>query len=78
MTESTDTRPGATVSVRVNGESREIPDPCSVERLVAVLGIGDRRIAVAVNHNIVPRSTFASYRLDTNDEIEILEAVGGG
>jgi sulfur carrier protein len=37
-----------------------------------------RRIAVAVNQDVVPRSRFASHPLAPGDRVEILEAVGGG
>jgi sulfur carrier protein len=35
-------------------------------------------VAVAVNRDVVPRSTFATHRLAEGDRVEILEAVGGG
>jgi len=31
-----------------------------------------------VNEELVPRSTFAEYRLQENDTVEIIHAVGGG
>ena len=37
-----------------------------------------RRIAVAVNRDVVPRSRLASHALAAGDRVEILEAVGGG
>ncbi len=42
------------------------------------LGLETRRIAVAVNRDVVPRSTFGERRLEAGDRVEILEAVGGG
>ncbi|MCH8133071.1 MAG: sulfur carrier protein ThiS, partial [Myxococcales bacterium] len=42
------------------------------------LGLGHKRIAVAVNLDVIPRSSFAVHGLATGDRIEILEAVGGG
>jgi sulfur carrier protein len=46
--------------------------------LVAALGLERRRVAVAVNRNVVSRRSFAERRLVAGDRIEILEAVGGG
>jgi sulfur carrier protein len=43
-----------------------------------MLGLEGRRIAIAVNRDIVPRSTFSNHQLSTGDQVEILEAVGGG
>jgi sulfur carrier protein len=49
-----------------------------VAGLVELLGLTGRRIAVAVNRDVVPRSAFGSRQLATGDRVEILEAVGGG
>jgi thiamine biosynthesis protein ThiS len=49
-----------------------------VDGLVELLGLADRRVAVAINHDVVPRSAFGSRRLAPGDHVEILEAVGGG
>jgi sulfur carrier protein len=62
----------------VNGETRKVPAGCTVTGLVELLGLGGRRVAVAVNREVVPRSSFSSRRLADGDRIEILEAVGGG
>ena len=42
------------------------------------LGLDRRRIAIAVNRDVVPRSAFVTHRLVAGDRVEILEAVGGG
>ena len=50
----------------------------SVADLVEALGLAGRRLAVAVNRNVVPRAQHALHRLAAGDRVEILEAVGGG
>ena len=62
----------------MNGETRRVPADCTVAGLVELLGIDRRRIAVAVNREVVPRSMFGEHRLAQEDRVEILEAVGGG
>jgi len=62
----------------VNGETRRVPANSTVGGLLAFLELGDRRIAVAVNQDVVPRSMFETHRLRAGDRVEILEAVGGG
>ena len=62
----------------VNGEPRDVPPGCTVEWLIDCLGLERRRIAVAVNRNIIPRSHFDAHPLGPGDRVEILEAVGGG
>ena len=66
------------LSLVVNGEPRSAPLGCTLEQLVDSLGLGRKRIAVAVNLDVIPRSSFAVHGLATGDRIEILEAVGGG
>ena len=70
--------PGPAIPIRVNGESRAVPDGCNVEELLSLIGIEGRRVAVAVNASIVPRSAFGFHLLEAGDHVEILEAVGGG
>jgi sulfur carrier protein len=62
----------------VNGESRAVPAGCTVAGLVELLGLAGRRVAVAVNRDVIPRSAFGSRELASGDRVEILEAVGGG
>jgi sulfur carrier protein len=66
------------LALLVNGEPRSVPADCTVEGLVRTLALDRRRIAVAVNRNVIPRSDFDSRRLASGDRVEILEAVGGG
>lgn len=62
----------------MNGDPREVPRECTLAALLSALELGDRRIAVAINRDIVPRARYAQVSLADGDRIEILEAVGGG
>ena len=62
----------------MNGEARVADSGSTVARLLSELGLGEKRIAVAINREVVPRSTFSVHELATGDRVEILEAVGGG
>ena len=64
--------------IYINGEPRDLPDGASMAQLIELLELGGKRIAVEVNEELVPRSTFADHRLDNDDRIEIIHAVGGG
>ena len=66
------------LEVLVNGESQHVPGGCTVDGLLERLGLERRRIAVAVNRQVVPRSSFGAHPLAAGDRVEILEAVGGG
>jgi sulfur carrier protein len=66
------------VHLLVNGDPRAVPSNCTVADLIDALGIQARRIAIAVNRDVIPRSAFATHQLAPDDRVEILEAVGGG
>ena len=67
------------IDVHVNGEKQTISDGSTVRRLLESLGIADREgTAVAVNMEVVPRSSHTAITLQTGDRIEIVQAVGGG
>jgi sulfur carrier protein len=62
----------------VNGESREVDDGLTAWQLIELLGLTDARLAMEVNREIVPRSTFDTRRLQPGDQVEIVRAIGGG
>ncbi len=62
----------------VNGEAEVIPAGCTIAQLLVRLELGGKRVAVALNREVVPRSAHGEVRLSPGDRIEILEAVGGG
>jgi thiamine biosynthesis protein ThiS len=66
------------MKIYVNGETREVPEGCTAEQLIALLELGGRRLAMEVNLELVPRSTFATHRLQAEDRVEIVHAIGGG
>jgi len=65
-------------AIRVNGDDLKVPCGCTVQDLLVRLECRSRRVAVALNRDIVPRSAFGSTPLTEGDRVEILEAVGGG
>ena len=71
-------RMGATISITVNGEAREIPHPATVADLLAQIGLDLRKVAVERNLEIVPRSTYAATALAAGDQLEIVHFIGGG
>ncbi len=70
--------PARNLALFVNGESRRFPPDWTVQGLLEDLGLGRKRIAIAINRDVVPRSAYGSHRLESGDRVEILEAVGGG
>lgn len=70
--------PSPTVNFELNGERRQAEAPLSVRSLLELQGLGRRRVAVAINTRVVPRSRFASVQVREGDRVEVIQAVGGG
>jgi sulfur carrier protein len=66
------------MNLTVNGEPAQVADALSVADLVADRAPDHRRIAVAVNADVVPRSAWPSTVLREGDAVEVLVAVAGG
>ena len=64
--------------VRVNGAPVELDDATTVDQLVKARAEEHRRVAVAVNGDVVPRSSWRTIRLSAGDAVEVLVAVAGG
>ncbi len=56
----------------------EVSDGCTLDGLLASTGYIDRKIAVEINREIVPKSLHAVRALRENDSVEIVHAIGGG
>ena len=68
----------ADLRIELNGEPHTLAAGATLADLVAGLELGGKKIAVAVGHDVVPRSQWAVRALGEGDRVEILEAVGGG
>jgi len=66
------------MQVMLNGDTADIKEGSTVAELLEQLQIGRERVAVEVNLEIVPKSTYDSHTLATEDRIEIVHFVGGG
>ena len=66
------------MNIQVNGETVEVPEGTTVAALLEQLGLAGRRVAVAVNGEVVPSGEYAEQVLHEDDEVEIVHAVGGG
>jgi sulfur carrier protein len=62
----------------INGSATEIPTELTARQLIERLELTGKRIALEVNGEIVPRSTYEGHNLREGDKIEIIHAVGGG
>lgn len=66
------------IEVTVNGETRTVLQGTTVAALIGELGLGDRRVAVERNREVVPRAAHATTVLSSGDKLELVTFVGGG
>lgn len=64
--------------VQLNGGARQVPPATTIASLLEAEGLAQRRVAVEVNGEIVPKGRHADYVLGAGDKIEIVHALGGG
>lgn len=66
------------MNITLNGAPRDVPDKLSASALLLSLGLADKRLALEINQEIVPRSTFDARMINPGDTVEIVHAIGGG
>jgi len=66
------------MDILLNGQPATIEDDSTIARLLDDQQLAQRRVAVEVNAQIIPRGRHADYRLQPGDQVEIVQALGGG
>lgn len=66
------------MQIQFNGEPLPLQAGTSIQQLLQAQGLGERRVAVEVNGEIVPRSRHGDHQLADGDKVEVVHALGGG
>lgn len=66
------------MNVLLNGEPHEVAEGLSLRALLDASPYAQRRIAVEINREIVPKSQHGERVLREGDRVEIVQAMGGG
>lgn len=66
------------MNITLNGEPRSLASDVTVSQLLQDEGLGQRRVAVEINGEIVPRGRHDAQALNDGDRVEIVHALGGG
>lgn len=66
------------ISIRVNGEERELTPGSTILALLQDLGLRPDRVAVEMNRFIIKQPLWAETEVPPGAEIEIVQFVGGG
>ena len=66
------------ISIVVNGKPIELDQPMSVTDYLTHIGFQGRRVAVAVNSEVLQSEEYKGTIIDEGDRVEVVIAVGGG
>ena len=68
------------MTIRLNGEERELPVGATVAAAVALLDVTEdsRGVAVAVDREVVPRGAWSETILADGAQVEVVMAIQGG
>lgn len=66
------------ITIRLNGEQQALAAQTSIQGLVETLDLQGKRFAVELNKEIVPKAQHLQVLLHDGDEVEVVQAIGGG
>jgi len=66
------------MEITVNGEILKVPENCTLSGLVEQLDLVGKKIAIELNMEIISKSLHSETRLQNKDNIEVVQAIGGG
>lgn len=66
------------MEMTLNGDIHPLDAATTVAALLTEQGLAERRVAVEINGEIVPRSQHGTRVVRDGDRVEIVHALGGG
>ena len=66
------------IQITVNGKPHRLTAGSNVTDLIGELQLAEKRVAIELNLDILPRAKWAETALNAGDKLEIVHFVGGG
>lgn len=66
------------LTIELNGAAHELGAGATLHDLIASLELVGKRVAVAVNREVVPAPCWSERALHAADRVEVVIAIGGG
>jgi len=66
------------MKVFLNGKKIKVGNNLTAHQLLSEMGYQDKRIALEINGEVIPRSEYSNKIIVAQDQVEIIIAVGGG
>ena len=66
------------MNIFINGKVSEVKKNINIQDILRMNNISDENIVVEINRTIISKMYWDDIRIEENDKIEIITAVGGG
>ena len=66
------------IKIKINGKVKIINQNVNLSRLLKVLKIPIKKVAIELNQEIIDKKKIVKINLKNNDKIEIVHFIGGG
>ena len=66
------------IQIYINGKKKNINSNCNLIDILKEYSLVNKLVAVEINQEVIPKSSYKTVKINKNDRIEILELIGGG
>lgn len=66
------------IQIYINGKKKNINSNCNLIDILKEYSLINKLVAVEINQEVIPKSSYKTITINKHDKIEILELIGGG
>ncbi len=66
------------IQIILNGKPHNIKEKTNIISLLETLSLSEKKVAVEINEEVVPRDSYVKKFLSSKDRVEIVHFIGGG
>ena len=66
------------IQIILNGKPHNIKEKTNIISLLETLSLSEKKVAIEINEEVVPRDNYAKKILSPKDRVEIVHFIGGG
>jgi len=66
------------INIQLNGEPRELAAETDLAKLIDLLSLASKQVAVELNSNVIRRADWRATIVTDGDRVEVVHFVGGG
>ena len=66
------------IQIILNGKPHNIKEKTNIISLLETLSLSEKKVAIEINEEVLPRDNYAKKILSDKDRVEIVHFIGGG